>query len=160
MVGCGLVSDKNALEMLGISLDEAREIDGKLTKKAKVKRDRRICLCGHGVSKHTTYNGILTCKPSAMMCPCKKVNPVLEADDTRVFMRKTEGAAAMHALSRGMYACLESGKEVRWIVDLHCDRCGSTDKRVVPVPVTQNGFAADYATGFDALLCDDCRLAV
>jgi len=154
------VSDKSALEVLGISFEEAREVDKKLSRKSKAKRDRRVCLCGHGVSKHTTYNGILVCKPSAMTCPCKKINPVLEAEDTRMFLRKTEGAGPMHALSRGIYACLEAGKKVEWIVALECDRCHATDKRVVPVPVTQNGFSADYATGFDALLCDECRLAV
>lgn len=150
----------DALSKLGMSLDEVREVDEKLTKKNKIKRDRRVCLCGHAVSKHTTFNGILVCKPSAMMCPCKKIRPVLEADDTRMFLRKTEGAGAMHALSRGLYACIEAGRKVEWIVDLACDKCGATDKRVVPVPVTQNGFLADHATGFDALLCDDCRVAV
>lgn len=154
------MSDKNALELLGISFEEARDVDQKLSKKGKAKRDRRVCLCGHGVSKHTTFNGILVCKPSAMMCPCKKINPVLEAEDTRMFLRKTEGAGPMHALSRGLYACIEAGRKVEWIVPLQCDRCKSKDKRVVPAPVTQNGFSADYATGFDALLCDDCRLKV
>jgi len=152
------VSD--ALAKLGMSLEEVREVDEKLTRKNKAKRDRRVCLCGHGVSKHTTFNGILVCKPSAMMCPCKRLRPVLEAEDTRMFLRKTEGAGAMHALSRGIYAALEAGRSVEWIVDLTCDKCNATDKRVVPVPVTQNGFLADYATGFDALLCDDCRVAV
>jgi hypothetical protein len=160
LAGCGLVSSENALEAMGISVEEAREVDKKLTRKSKTKRDRRVCVCGHAVSKHTTYNGILVCKPSAMMCPCKKITPVLEAEDTRMFLRKTEGAGPMHALTRGISACLEAGRQVEWIVSLQCARCGSSDKRVTPVPVTQNGYSADYATGFDALLCDDCRVAV
>jgi len=77
-----------------------------------------------------------------------------------MFLRKTEGAGAMHALSRGLYACIEAGRKVEWVVDLACDKCGATDKRVVPVPVTQSGYLADYATGFDALLCDECRVSV
>jgi len=76
-----------------------------------------------------------------------------------MFLRKTEGAGAMHALSRGIYAAIEAGRSVEWIVDLVCDKCNAQGKRVVPVPVTQNGFISDYATGFDALLCDDCRVS-
>lgn len=154
-------SNMNALEQIGISLDEAKEADDKLLEKSRRgNRDRRVCVCGHALTKHTTYAGILTCKPSAMLCPCKKIRPVLSAEDTRMFLRKTEGAGAMHALSRGMYASLSAGKDVQWIVPLECDRCKAKDKRVVPVPVTQSGFSADGPTGFDALLCDDCRVAV
>ena len=151
----------DALSAMGLTPDEVAEADRKITEKTKAgNRDRRICVCGHAVSKHSNYAGILTCKPSALLCPCKKVNPVLESSDTRVFLRKTEGAGAMHALSRGIYAAIQSGKDVKWIIDLKCDRCGSTESNVVPVPVTQSGYAADHATGFDALLCATCRTSV
>lgn len=151
----------DALAAMGLTPDEVAEADRKITAKTKAgNRDRRICVCGHAVSKHTTYSGILTCKPSALLCPCKKINPVLESSDTRVFLRKTEGAGAMHALSRGIYAAIQSGKDVKWIVDLKCDRCASTESNVVPVPVTQSGYSAEYATGFDALLCPSCRTSI
>ena len=157
------MTDKNlnALAAMGLTPDEVAEADRKITEKTKAgNRDRRICVCGHAVSKHSNYAGVLTCKPSALLCPCKKVHPVLESSDTRVFLRKTEGAGAMHALSRGIYAAIQSGKDVKWIIDLKCDRCGSTEANVVPVPVTQSGYSADYATGFDALLCADCRTSI
>lgn len=153
--------DLNALEMMGITLEEADEADRVLTEKSKSrKQDSRICLCGHGVVKHTVYGGVVACKPSALSCPCKKVRSVLEADDTRYFLRKTAGAGPMHALARGIVASVKTGKGVRWIVDLQCDRCGKAEQNVVPVPVTQSGYSTDEATGFDALLCPGCRLEI
>ena len=84
-------TNPNALEAMGLTFEEVQEADRKIVEKAKAGgRDRRICVCGHALSKHTTYSGILTCKPSALLCPCKKIRPVLQCDDTRVFLRKTE----------------------------------------------------------------------
>jgi hypothetical protein len=50
-----------------------------------------------------------------------------------------------------------SGKSAEWIVDLKCDRCGKVDEIVTPVPVTKSGHATSHATGYDALLCQECR---
>ena len=155
------MSEKNALEMMGISIEEALEVDNKLTEQNRSrKKDSRICICGHAVVKHTVYGGVVACKPSALTCPCKKVRSVLEAEDTRYFLRKTAGSGAMHALSRGIINSIKTHKSVEWIIPLACDRCGRSENNVVPVPVTQSGYAADEATGFDALLCPECRMAV
>jgi hypothetical protein len=50
-----------------------------------------------------------------------------------------------------------SGKSAEWIVDLKCDRCGKVDEIVTPVPVTKSGHATSQPTGYDALLCQECR---
>jgi hypothetical protein len=149
---------KAALEAMGITLDEALEADEKVRDGAKTRdRDARICLCGHPIARHTIVNGVVYCKPSRMECPCKKTRPVLEADDTRKFLRRTSGSGAMHALSLGLVSLIQSGKSAKWIVDLVCDRCGAQDGNVVPAAVTQTGKPTSYATGFDALLCPTCR---
>ena len=151
----------NPLEGMGLSIEEVLEVDRKIlgeTKKGR--RDRRVCLCGHAVARHSEYAGHLTCKPSALLCPCKAVKPVIEADDIRAFMRRTEGAGAMHALTRGIASTVSSGKEVTWLVELKCDKCGSIASNVVPAAVTQSGRLADGATGFDALICHDCRVTM
>ena len=153
--------DDDALKAMGLSFEEVAAADKKLVAKTKSGgRDRRICVCGHAMTKHTVYSGVVDCKPSALRCPCKKPRPVLEVDDTRVFLRKTEGAGAMHALSRGIYACISAGKGVEWIIELACARCGKNDSKVVPVPVSASGRASDGPTGFDALLCSSCRTEV
>lgn len=154
-----VTSAADALLAMGIDPDEAAQVDLELRGKSGV-RDNRICLCGHGVSKHLQMSGAVYCKPSRMECPCKVVRPVLEAEDTRAFLRKTVGAGAMHALARGLSSLRERGKSGSWIVDLKCDRCGSEESPIVPVPVTKNGVAVSEATGYDALLCVACRQEV
>lgn len=118
--------------------------------------DRRICVCGHPAGRHTQVQGITLCKPTRMECPCKNLRAVLRAEDTRNFLRKTEGSGALHALGRGLKAAHEAGKSVEWLVEAKCDRCG-TEAQVSPVAVTQRGIVVQSATGFDALLCRKCR---
>jgi hypothetical protein len=152
---------RKALEAMGISLEEAIEADAKSRERlSSMARDPRICLCGHATARHTVVNGVVFCKPSRMECPCKKVRPVLEADDTRKFLRRTTGSGALHALTLGIVSHAQTGKSVRWIVDLVCDRCGASDNNVVPAAVTQQGRATNSPTGFDALLCPTCRTEV
>jgi hypothetical protein len=145
----------DALKAVGIDLEEAVKMDATLS--TRKTRDDRVCLCGHGKTRHTEVAGMTFCKPSKMECPCKKERLVLSVESTRPFMRKTEGGGAMHALIRGLSVLINQGKTAEWIVDLRCDRCGADDVVVAPVPVTQNGVASVEATGYDALLCQGCR---
>lgn len=140
---------------MGISLDEALEADEALRDRPHA-RDGRVCICGHGAGRHSLNNGVVWCKPARMDCPCKKLRPVLEVEDTRPFLRKTAGSGPMHALVRGMSAVVAAGKRAEWIVDLKCDKCKS-EGHVVPVPVTRGGLVMSEPTGYDALLCANCR---
>lgn len=152
-------SAKDALAAMGMDADKVMEIDSALRTRPS-KRDGRICLCGHGVSKHQVFNGLVMCKPSKMDCPCKKVRAVLDVEDTRPFLRRTQGAGPEHALARGLAALAMNDKEAHWIIDLECDMCHEHSDRLIPVPVTQTGHAVHEATGYDALLCPNCREAV
>lgn len=149
-------SEKNALSALGMTAEEVLKVDDSLRTRPQ-QRDGRICICGHGASKHTIYEGIVSCKPSKMDCPCKSLRPVLEADDTRPFLRRTQGAGAMHALSRGLAALISKGKSAEWIIPLVCDKCKEPSGNLSPIPITKNFVAVDYATGIDTLLCPTCR---
>lgn len=151
-------SSNDPFAFLDFSQEEAQAADEEL-KKPKSKRDRRICLCGHPMARHTNLSGMVYCKPTRMECPCKKPRPVLEVSDVRPFLRKTSGAGPLHALGRGLAAAAAKGIEVRWLVEMKCDRCGKAGP-ISPVPVTQRGIAVNEATGFDALLCADCRTEV
>lgn len=148
----------NPLAALGLDLDEVLEEDSELRTRP-AKRDGRICACGHSMTKHKfdKFIGVHTCKPSKMDCPCKNPRPVLEAEDTRPFLRRTQGGGARHALSRGLAALVSSGKSAEWIIELKCDGCKEDSDALVPVPVTKDGFASDDATGIDLLLCPTCR---
>lgn len=153
------VEKKNALQAIGMNLDEVVEIDAGLRTRPAT-RDGRICACGHSMTKHTEVGGIVLCKPSKMDCPCKKSRPVLDVEDTRPFLRKTQGPGPMHALSRGLAALLSLGKSADWIIDLVCDKCGKSAGLLSPVSVTKDGRTSETATGYDALLCSKCREAL
>lgn len=61
-----------------------------------------------------------------------------------------------HALVRGIAALADIGKEAKWIDPPKCDRCQTTEGRIVPCPITEGKQVAYKATGRDALLCDKC----
>lgn len=154
------INGEDALAMMGLTVEDIDETDKDLIARRAYGSDRQVCLCGHGSSRHTVVNGVVFCKPARMECPCKKMRPVLITEDTRMFIRKTDGSGPAHALARGIRAAVEKNKSVSWMIDLVCDRCGKADNNVVPAAVTQNGYAASHATGYDALLCPDCRTEV
>jgi hypothetical protein len=95
-----------------------------------------------------------------MKCPCRTFRPVVEAEDTRIFLRETLGPGKLHALSRGLAASFELDKKVSWIVELVCDRCHDPEKTVSPVPISENGYVANYPTAVTALLCHECRMTL
>jgi len=154
-------STEDIFKSMGLSVDEIEKANEDIVAKGRrPDTDRRVCLCGHAIGRHTSVNGMVFCKPSRMECPCKVARPVLEVEDVRKFLRVTRGGGPLHALIQGMLQHAKAGKQAKWIADLVCDRCGKDDKNVVPVPVTKRGFATDTATGYDALLCHECREAV
>lgn len=152
----------DALLKMGLTPEDIDRADVELAERRKANDavNRHVCACGHAMGRHTVVNGIVMCKPARMECPCKRARPVLLAQDTRLFIRKTEGGGAAHALSRGIRESLTKDKAVEWLIDLACDRCGEETDSIIPVPVTQNGTAVSRATGYDALLCSDCRVEV
>ena len=143
---------------MDFTLDEAIEADNDMRQRP-AERDGRVCLCGHPMARHTSISGLVICKPTRMECPCKNQRAVLEADDVRPFLRKTGGSGPMHALGRGMAAATTKGIKFAWLVEPVCDRCKKQGP-LSPVPVTQRGISTSQATGFDALLCAECRQEV
>ena len=150
----------DAFNYFDFTLEEAKEVNDKLKENGRIGRDARICVCGHPIGRHSlNLRGVLECKPSAMNCPCKDERPVIRAGDVRDFLRKTVGGGSLHALGRGLQTAIEKGHDVEWIVEMKCDRCNEVGP-ISPIPVTQNGVSAEYATGYDALLCKACRSEV
>lgn len=144
----------DALAALGIDSEEAIQIADELRTVAR--RDDRICICGHSVSRHKEASGFVSCKPSKYDCPCKKIRPVIKTDDVRYFMRKNHGDGMAHALVSGIATAQKNKATVEWTIDLACDKCGTPGK-VTVVCVTQNGYKDSTAnSGYNALLCDTC----
>jgi hypothetical protein len=138
--------------------------------------DRRICVCGHSVDRHKNYfvgdgSGVpvlrtnnpddsFTCKPNAATCNCKKVIPVLSVSNPKYFLKKTDGAGQLHALSRGIRALMKvDGATAEWIIDPQCRTCGSK-VNVVPACFTLDGRLKQGtgSDGYDAFICENCRV--
>lgn len=144
-------------DLMDFTYEEAIAAEAELVATRKYRTgDKRICVCGHPAGRHTQVQGLTICKPSRMECPCKNLRAVLRAEDTRNFLRKTEGSGMLHALGRGLVAAQQAGKSVEWLIESKCDRC-LTPGVVTAVAVTQRGIVVQAATGYDALLCRKCR---
>jgi hypothetical protein len=148
----------NPFAHLDISYEEIKEAN--TPKEAgRFDRDKRICICGHGLNRHKmNLRGRLECKPNTMYCKCKHERPVIEVEDTRLFILKTIGHAAGHALLRGMQRAYEKKHKITWLIDSRCDVCGVT-LPTVPMIVNEDGSIAsqDIDTGRYALMCRECR---
>lgn len=146
----------NPFQFLDFSYEEAKEANEHLAK-TRLGRDKRICVCGHPFTRHSLNpRGQVICKPSSLYCPCKEQRLVLEAGDVRDFLFKTVGSAKFHALGRGLQRAMEKENSVEWVIEMKCDRCGE-EKPLAPVSVTQNVVIRDEPTGWDKLLCKECR---
>jgi hypothetical protein len=151
------MTQNNPFSAFDFTLEEALKIDAELT--SRKPRDGRICSCGHAAARHDVTSGVVYCKPSRLECNCRALKVVLESDDVRPFLRKTEGAGALHALGRGTAAALKKGIHFEWVIEPVCERC-KTPGPISPVPVTKNGIAAREDTGYNVLLCATCRTEV
>jgi hypothetical protein len=128
--------------------------------------DRRICSCGHAMSRHK-YNPFLNrhfCKPGAYSCPCLVQRPVMEVPNTKFFMRKSFGSGTKHALAMGYAASKEAlgddfTENVKWLIPKACEVCGA-ETAYYPVRVTPTGevlLNSDEDQGVTAFLCPSCR---
>lgn len=147
------------MEFMDFTVDEALEAD-ELMRTRPAARDGRICSCGHSTGRHQDYAGTTTCTPSALRCACKTFRPIIDVSDTRAFLRKTEGSGPLHAFGRGLGVAISKGVQVEWLIDMQCDRCKKENVKLTPVAVTQHGVAVTYDTGFNAMLCADCRVEI
>jgi hypothetical protein len=141
---------------LDVPLEEALQT---LYEVDNVKKRKEVCSCGHALDKHRDLGiGRKSCEPGKQYCPCKAVKSVLRTSDTRFFLRKTIGGGALHALVLGVASATKAGAEVEWLVEMKCEKCGTAGP-VSPVPTTQYGIVVSEASGYDALLCVNCREA-
>ena len=144
---------RSILAGMGLDPDEAIEADQRL--KTKPKRDPRICVCGHAVNKHVPESG--ACEPTRYKCPCRQMIPVLTVDDTRLFLRRTTGPGAEHALTRGIAALADNDKGCEWIEETHkCFKCGGSEQ-LRAVPTNQDGTLVKYEhSQYNILVCSGC----
>jgi hypothetical protein len=128
--------------------------------------DRRICACGHAMSRHKydKFQNRHFCKPGAYSCPCIHQRAVMEVPNTKFFMRKSFGSGTKHAIAMGYASSKEAlgddfTENVKWLIPKVCEVCG-TETAYYPVRVTPTGkVILDGADdeGVTAFLCPSCR---
>jgi len=151
------------LDAFDVSQEKLGLIDKALAQ-APRQNDRRICICGHAISRHNAETN--HCKPARFDCPCKRKHPVLEVPNTRYFMSRTVGSGEKHALTRGIYLAQKAmeddfSERAKWLVDLKCENpaCGK-DTKLFPVMCDTDWFRvydSDGDQGVTAFFCESCR---
>lgn len=119
--------------------------------------DRRICVCGHPVGRHTEFAGRVNCAPTRMACPCGELVPVIDVSDTRAFLRKTHGGGTLHALMQGLQAVVTKGHEWSWVEGFPvCVRCRTEGVAVLPFALDRRGRVSAEPERTNVLLCAEC----
>lgn len=142
------------------------------TRVKEAARDDRVCVCGHAAKAHTSESdsdyhkevarrGGFKCKPSVMVCPCVDFYPVLTSTNVRKFLYKTQEGQNLHALTRGIQACLDGVKagtiQVDWIEGVRCAVCKRTDGAFIPIAVDMKGNEVDKPSPLNAIIHPECR---
>lgn len=153
-----MTSAKNALAALGITPEEAEQVKESI--KQQTRRDPRICLCGHPMSRHYTDAGVSSCLLPKSDCNCQFPTAALKVGDTRLFLRNTSGPGPEHALTKGIIALTMQNKEAEWLIPIECNKCKATEGRIVPVPITDAMTVAYESAKRNVLLCEDCMMGL
>lgn len=120
---------KDIFAITGTTFEEAYEADRRLSATGK-RRNPYICLCGHAMARHSEdpNTGAVSCKPSRIWCHCTRKYPVLTVEDTRIFVRMSDGYGQDHAVIRGLSALIKKGKKAEWVTEgLVCHFCETWD---------------------------------
>ena len=151
------------LDKFGVKMEDVAEFQRKQDVEGDVHNDRRICVCGHAMNKHTPNNlGAPQCKPNIHYCHCMVGFPVLGTTDRRKFLHVSKGNGSKHALTMGVRRIMETGGGFTWLkVNYKCYKCG-TDEGLLPVICTLDGYTASVEKGKilnrgDLLLCENCN---
>ena len=151
------------LDALDVDQEKLERIEAAV-RQAPYRNDKRICICGHQMSKHNEVTN--KCVPARFECPCQRKHPVIEVPDTRYFMSRSLGSGEKHALIRGIFLARQANKAVfdeksKWLVDMVCEN-PSCKKETQLTPIRcDTDFFRIYDTskdqGITMFYCEDCR---
>lgn len=154
MGGKNMSLTENPLENFNYDKSSAEAIYADVT--AQRKFNREICVCGHPMRSHSSSELGTTCLAAKTFCPCTMPIPVVRALDHRYFTKISRGAGAKHALFQGMYASIKAGKEVNWLSEPRCFKCGKEGSLVRPIPLNRHMKVSFGAGEMNLLACDLC----
>lgn len=100
------------------------------------------------------------CQTARHICPCIRKEPVIYANDTRYFMRKTYGLGSKHALSTALLRLKQVGKTAHWFEKPSCwtPECKSGNPNIFPVALNRQSRIVNEPGHINVLLCETCIL--
>ncbi len=160
------------LDAFDVSEEKLEQIDKAIAQDPR-QNDKRICICGHSMSRHkiSPITGRMECVPARFTCPCKRKHPVIEVPNTKYFLSRTTGHGEKHALTRGIYLSQkalgeEFDKNAKWLIELKCENpaCGKEIK-AFPVMCDADAYRVyehrsddkNPDEGYTFLYCETCR---
>jgi hypothetical protein len=160
----------NISDFLDVTPEEAEEAKMAASEQTALK-DGRVCVCGHSTKRHRESAGRWLCSANRGGCMCRENRPVIQVDNARIFLRKTVGPGAFHALSQGMADALTAktkkdkdgaeifvpAQEIKWLIPLECDACHESVEKLIPVCINERGNIMDVSTAKTLLICRTCR---
>jgi hypothetical protein len=150
----------SAFDGLAVS---AESVDRFLINKNRYDVTKQVCICGHAINKHYGYEkGFGSCLTAKHSCPCTEKIPVVYANDTRYFMRKTYGPGSRHALSTGLMRVRQVGKQAFWLEKPQCwnSKCYSNNPNIYPVALDLDGIVLNEPGPKNVLMCETCYLNI
>lgn len=152
------ISAGNVFDALGVTPESVEKF---LSDRYRYDTSKHVCICGHAINKHTTVNEYVTCLTARHYCPCQLIKPVLYANDTRYFMRKTFGPGSKHALSTGLKRLVELGKGAHWLKPPQCwnPDCLKPHTFVYPVAIGKLGNISYEPEKLNVFLCEACFMS-
>jgi hypothetical protein len=151
----------NPLEFFGFDSDEIDEVFKENEIEAVIRRDKRVCSCGHPIKKHENIEHVgWLCKPGRQQCRCSEPYAVISVWDTRYFMRKSVGNGGRHALALGIRASMDADPTkndlLQWLIPTTCQACGTENVKLYPMNMTDQGVIKEESAYKTKLLCDGC----
>lgn len=105
--------------------------------KSERANDKRVCRCGHAMTRHDTEGLCSTGTRRVMTCHCQGDNQkaVFVADDLECFRYSDVGSGTEHALAKGIARLASKGKGGFWVVDAYQCTVADCDNRAKLMPV-------------------------
>ncbi len=145
-------------DSLGVSEESVEKF---LNDRDRYDSSKHVCICGHAINKHSGYEDNRGyCLTGRHWCPCSAKQPVLYANDTRYFMRKSYGLGSKHALSTGLKKLNDVGKSAHWISAPSCwnNNCTSANPLIFPVSLSKSNQILNEPGPVNVFLCETCIL--
>ena len=150
----GALLGSSALSAMQLTTPYLDEVD-KRPKQKPLSRD--ICICGHSVNNHKDFgDGQLICTPAKQFCPCERLLPVIEVENTKYFLRRTRGYGEKHALTMGLHHLTKNGFWSRMLIEPICFRCEGTNLTIYPTPISRGNSVSYGPSPLNVFLCLDC----